>query len=233
MNTIATGMTVLALVVAGLTVGLVARSGRTAGAIALVVVLALSVVEYALASGGVLREWTRRPPPLLLAAAIPVLIAVATAFGPIGRRIAASSSFAAIIGIQTFRLPLELLMHRAAEAGLMPVQMSYSGRNFDILTGALAIPVALLETRSSTPRGVVVAWNLLGTLLLVNIVTVAIASTPIFAAFGPEHLNTWVADPPYVFLPSILVPAAAFGHTLTWRKLIQKGKSVSATIAEV
>jgi len=227
---IATGMTMLALVVAGLTVALIARCGRTAGGIALVVVLAVFAIEYALASGGVLREWTRRPPPLLLAAGIPILIALGTALGPVGRRIAASSSFAAIIGIQTFRLPLELLMHRAAENGLMPMQMSYSGRNFDILTGILAIPVAILAARSPSPRRVIFAWNLLGTLLLLNIVTVAIASTPIFAAFGQEHLNTWVADPPYVFLPSILVPAAAFCHTLTWRKLqLPKGSPASVT----
>jgi hypothetical protein len=66
---------------------------------------------------------------------------------------------------------------------------------------------------------VIVAWNLLGTLLLVNIVSIAVASLPTFAAFGPDRLNTWVADPPYVWLPGVLVPAALFGHILTWRKL--------------
>ena len=75
---------------------------------------------------------------------------------------------------------------------------------------------------------IAVVWNVRGTLLLVNIVSIAIASTPIFAAFGPDRLNTWVADPPYVFLPSVLVPAAVFGHALTWRKLaIETGGSVT------
>jgi hypothetical protein len=68
----------------------------------------------------------------------------------------------------------------------------------------------------------------IGTLLLVNIVSIAVASTPMFAAFGPDRLNTWVADAPYVFLPTVLVPAAVFGHALTWRKLAGSTPKVSA-----
>ena len=219
---VAAGITALALVAAGLSVALIWRVGRSAAMIAALVVALLIVVEYGLASGGVLRQWARRPPPLLLAAAVPNLLALAVALSGVGRRIAASTSFAAIIGVQTFRFPLELLMHRAATIGLMPVQMSYSGRNFDITTGLLAIPIALLALRPHPPRGLIVVWNVLGTVLLINVVTVAVASTPIFAAFGPDRLNTWVADPPYVFLPTVLVPAAVFGHALTWRKLAMR-----------
>jgi hypothetical protein len=150
-------------------------------------------------------------------------LVLVTAFSRVGGRIAASASFAAIIGIQAFRFPLEFVMHEAATSGLMPAQMTYTGWNFDIVTGLLAIPVAVLaRRRPQPPRGLIVAWNVLGTLLLVNIVTIAVASTPTFAWFGPDRLNTWVADPPYVFLPTVLVPAAAFGHALTWRKLSMK-----------
>jgi len=212
-------ITSLAIVVAGLTVTLIGRAGRTAAWLAAVVIAALMIAEYAVASAGVLREWTRRPPPLIVATALPILLALVTALSRTGQRIAESASFAAIIGIQAFRLLLELVMHQAAMSGLMPIEMSYSGRNIDILTGVLAIPVALAALRSRAPRWLIVAWNVIGTLTLVNIVGVAIAATPVFAAFGQDHLNTWVADAPYVFLPTVLVPAAAFGHALTWRKL--------------
>ena len=101
----------------------------------------------------------------------------------------------------------------------MPAQMSYSGWNFDIVTGIFAIPVALLALRARPPRALITAWNVVGTALLVNIIAIAVASTPTFAAFGPDRLNTWVADAPYVLLPCVLVPAAVFGHVLVWRKL--------------
>ncbi len=217
---VAIGMTSLAIAVAALTVALVGRAGRTAAITAGLVVAVLMAAEYALASSGVLREWDRRPPPLLPAVAVPSLLALVTALSHVGGRVAASTSFAAIIGIQSFRFPLELLMHHAASTGLMPVQMSYSGRNFDIVTGILAIPVALMAMRPGPSRVVILAWNVVGTLLLVNILAISIASTPVFAAFGPDHLNTWVADAPYVFLPTVLVPAAVLGHALTWRKLV-------------
>jgi uncharacterized membrane protein YwzB len=220
------GMTIIAVIVATLTVALVARAGRAVGIAAAVLVVVVMVGEYALASGGVLREWSRRPPPMLLAVAIPIGLALFGALSPVGRRIAMSASFAAIIGIQAFRFPLELLMHRAATTGLMPEQMSYTGRNFDIVSGVLAIFVAWMALRSSRFRPVVLAWNMLGTLLLLNIVTIAVASLPVFAAFGPDRLNTWVAEPPYVFLPTVLVPAAVFGHALTWRKLAMERLSI-------
>jgi hypothetical protein len=223
------GITVLAVVVAALTVTLVGRAaGRRAGVVAGLVVAMMMVAEYALASSGVLREWTRRPPPFMLAVAVPIVLALVTALSGFGRRIAASASFAWIIGIQSFRFPLELLMHRAATTGLMPPQMSYSGRNFDIVSGMLAIVVAVVASRSPRSRGLVIAWNVIGTLLLVNIVSIAVASTPMFAAFGPDRLNMWVADAPYVFLPTVLVPAAVFGHALTWRKLAESTPTVSA-----
>jgi len=32
-------------------------------------------------------------------------------------------------------------------------------------------------------------------------------------------LNTWIADPPFIWLPGVLVPAALLGHLLLWRKM--------------
>ena len=99
------------------------------------------------------------------------------------------------------------------------VMMAYAGQNFDIVTGTLAIPVALLAAFNRAPLALIRVWNLLGLALLLNVVIVAVASLPVFAAFGPDRLNTWVADAPFVWLPGVLVPAALFGHVLTFRRL--------------
>ena len=90
-----------------------------------------------------------------------------------------------------FRFPLELLMHRAYVEGLMPVQMSYSGQNYDIVSGITAGALALWLGRGRAPRGVVATWNVLGFLLLVNIVTVAVVSTPRFDGLArkAEHVR--------------------------------------------
>jgi hypothetical protein len=121
--------------------------------------------------------------------------------------------------VQGFRYPLEMAMHAMAERGVMPPQMSYSGWNFDIVTGITAIAVGLAVLAGRAGRTLVTAWNILGSLLLVNIVAIAIASTPVFGAFGPDRLNTWVAYPPFVWLPAVMVLAAAAGHALVFRAL--------------
>jgi hypothetical protein len=60
-----------------------------------------------------------------------------------------------------------------------------------------------------------------GLALLINVMTIAILSTPLFRWYGsdPSRLNTFVTYPPYVWLPAILVTAALAGHLLVWRKL--------------
>lgn len=175
----------------------------------------------ALASSGVLARFDQRPPPLGLFLLMVFGAALVLGFSPVGRRVADGLPFWALIGLQSFRLPLELVMHEAARAGIMPVQMSFSGWNFDIVTGASAVVVALLARKGRASRGWLRAWNTLGILLLLNILAIAIASTPVFHAFGtdPARLNTWVAYFPYVWLPGVLVPAAIFGHVVIARKL--------------
>jgi hypothetical protein len=130
-----------------------------------------------------------------------------------------------LIAFHGFRLPLELIMHGAAAEGVMPPQMTFTGLNFDITTGATALLVAALSARGRAPRWLLLLWNAWGTLLLVTIVVIAVASLPAFAAFGhePARLNTWVAYFPFVWLPAGLVSAAVLGHVLLWRRLLSYG----------
>jgi hypothetical protein len=110
-------------------------------------------------------------------------------------------------------------MHEAYVERVMPVQMSYSGQNYDILTGISGGVLGWWLSRGRVPRGIVTVWNVLGFALLLNVVTVAILSTPMFRWFGDGRVNTFVTYPPFVWLPAVLVPAALIGHLLVWRKL--------------
>jgi hypothetical protein len=119
-------------------------------------------------------------------------------------------------------------MHEAASQGVMPMVMSFGGYNFDIVTGATALVLGLALYFRSLPRGVVLAWNALGVLLLFNVVTIAVAALPVFGAFGPANINEWVAHFPFVFLPTVLVPAALFGHIVVGRRLLAERRDAEA-----
>lgn len=125
-----------------------------------------------------------------------------------------------LILAQGFRLPLELAMHQAATEGVMPPQMTWTGWNLDVLTGLTALVVGPLAVAGRAPRWLLLAWNTLGTALLVTVIVVAVVSTPVFSAFGPDRLNTFVAFLPFVFLPTVMVPTAIVGHALIWRRLL-------------
>jgi hypothetical protein len=176
-------------------------------------------VTWMIARSGLLREWHRNPPPFMFLVAAILALALIISYSRLGTRIVAAVPLWILVLVQAFRLPLELAMHDMYARGIMPVQMSYSGLNFDIVTGITAIPVALLTVTRRTGRLVVAAWNVLGLFLLVNIVTIAILATPRFRYFGEGHLNVWVTYPPFVWLPAVLVLAALAGHLLIFRAL--------------
>ena len=110
-------------------------------------------------------------------------------------------------------------MHRAANEGTMPEVMSYTGRNPDILTGITAVVVAWLLASRRAGRRLVLAWNIAGLALLLNIVIVSILATPRFRYFGDDQLNVWVTYVPFVWLPAIMVMLALAGHLLVFRAL--------------
>ena len=155
------------------------------------------------------------------------VLALSFAFGlsPLGRHGAANISFAALIGLHAFRLPLELVMHHASTVGIMPVELSFSGYNFDIVTGTGALVIfLLLKSGRAVPRAVLWAWNIWGSYCLLGIAVIAITSSPVVRLFGdePAHINTWVLYFPYVWLPVVLVSIAISVHIVIWRKLLSK-----------
>lgn len=196
-----------------------AREARRGAALAALGAAAWLGLTGGLAAAGKL-TFSGQPPtmPVLMAA----LLALALGLGlsPLGRRLALGLPLAVLVGVQGFRLVLELLMHRAYAEGLMPVQMSYEGLNFDVATGATALVVAALLAAGRLPRWGVWLWNGLGLLLLVNVVVVSVLSTPLpLRVFMNEPANVWIARAPWVWLPTVMVVAALLGHVLVFRRL--------------
>ena len=174
---------------------------------------------WMLAERGVFQHWDRTPPPFAFLVAGIVIISCLITFSDLGARLARFIPLWILVAVQAFRLPLELAMHAMYERGVMPREMSYSGRNFDIVTGVTAIVVAALVATGRGGKGLVAAWNVLGFALLINVVAVAILGTPRFRYFGEDRLNVWVTYTPFVWLPAVMVLAALAGHLIIFRAL--------------
>jgi hypothetical protein len=179
-------------------------------------------ITWRVAESGVLRNWNAVPPPFFLLVVAIVALASALAFSPLGRRLAFSIPLWLLVLVQSFRLPLELAMHRLTTLGIMPEQMTFTGRNFDIVTGTTALIVAGLLRAARGGRTLALAWNTVGFLLLTNVVIVAILSTPRFQVFGASRVNVFVTYTPFVWLPAVMVLAALAGHLLIFRRLLTR-----------
>ncbi len=185
---------------------------------------ALGVCAWLLVTGGAAAMgwlWFWPPPPTMFVLLfVLVTLAVVVVRSPLGALLAAWLPLWWLVGHQAFRIPVELLLHAAYEEGVIGVQMTYLGRNFDIATGLTALLLGAAEAIRPLPRWVLQAWNWVGLALLVNIVTVAILSAPVpFRRFTIGPPNVFVTQLPFVWLPAVLVLTALLGHLLVFRRL--------------
>ena len=112
------------------------------------------------------------------------------------------------------RIPVELTLYWLFIGGLVPQVMTFTGRNYDILSGILALAVYFLGFAAGRAnKWLLIAFNVIGLGLLANIVITAILSLegPI-QRFGFDQPNRAVLYFPYIWLPAIVVPIVLFSH---------------------
>ena len=172
----------------------------------------------ALAASGLLSLETV-PPPALAYLAITLGLGAWVAASAVGKRLA-TLPMAALVGLMAFRVPLELILHALYDAGLVPVQMTWSGLNFDVVTGLSAALLALFLWRRPVSDAVVTAWNVAGSALLVTVVAIAVLSAPLpIRQFHEGPPLVLVFHAPYNWIVNVHVLTALVGHLVIFRKL--------------
>ena len=183
---------------------------------ALAVAIWLALLAAVVASGFV----TSAPSHLPLFAGGVLLVTLVFGLSDGGDWVAAGSSVAALVAFQSFRLPLELILHVWARQGVIPETMTWTGQNWDILSGIAALALAPFATRSRAA-----AWiaNLIGITLLINVARVAILSSPV--PFGWEDVEPkllLMARLPYALIFPVCVAGAMLGHVMLTRVLLKR-----------
>lgn len=180
-----------------------------------------------LAQSGVLNHFSSTP-PRIFAVVMPALVfCLILTFHPRLQTLWQQVPTTWLLGFQSFRVGVELFLWLLFMVALVPVQMTFEGRNWDILTGLSAPLVVWLWVRKPQwQRPLVLFWNLAGLALLLNIVGISILSMPTaFQVFTEAPRNTFVASFPFVWLPSFLVPLALLGHCLSLRQWALQARS--------
>ncbi len=209
------------------------RDKRRSAILAVFALCAWVTLTAVLAGSGALLT-LRGSPQLVLYLAGCNGMALALALSPVGRTFVKRVPIVWLVGFQGFRLPLELVLHAWYEQGTLPVQMTFEGHNFDIVTGIAALFVAFVL--SWVPLSAAAQWrwvlgfNLLGLGLLAAVVRIAVLSTP-------WALRSYMNDPPvqlvfhapYTWILSVCVAGALTGHVIVFRWLWANRAQMSHT----
>lgn len=182
--------------------------------------IAWMVLLGVLSANGFFADFSRLPPriPLALLAPLPVVLAIA--FSGAGTALLRRIPPQLFILLQSFRVIVEITLWLCVVDKALPIQMSLEGRNFDILSGLLALPVGYYcFIKKSWPSRIALYYNMAGVLLLLNVVVIAALSLPgPLRYFHNEPPNTLVAQFPFIYLPGLLVPLAYTLHIFSLRQ---------------
>jgi hypothetical protein len=179
-------------------------------------------VQFMLAKKGLLADFSTMPSPFMKVLFASTMVTVMlSAVSPLGKRLAKGLSLYTLFGFQVFRIAVEILLMLLHKAEVAPVQMTLEGRNFDIVTGLLALGALLFFNKKKVSKSTYLVLNLIGLGLVINVVIVGFLSLPTpFQVFMND--NTWITHAPFVWLPTFLVQVALTGHILSFRKLLME-----------
>ena len=185
----------------------------------------LSILSYY----GFFSDFGLVPPRPALAMLVPLPIVLIIALSKKGTEFLQAVPQQWIIWMQSFRIFVELLLLLAFLKNMLPVQMTLEGMNFDIISGLLALTTGYIIARKKPyATKIAIAFNIIGFLLLLNILIIAVLSMPTsIRYFMNEPANTIVGQFPFIFLPGILVPMAYTLHIFSLRQLSLNAKAKS------
>jgi hypothetical protein len=126
-----------------------------------------------------------------------------------------------LVGFQAFRLPLELVLHTWSTTQTVPETMTWTGQNFDIISGILALGAFVPKLRNKTYFWIV---NISGIILLLNVIRVVVMSSGLPFSWPLERSLQLALYLPYAYIAVVCVWAALAGHIIMTRALLRKDK---------
>ena len=154
---------------------------------------------------------------------LPALLLIAAYFAFFRRNFIEKLPLKTLTILSVIRIPVELCLLWLFQGGLVPQEMTFEGKNFDILSGITSLIVFFLAFHGGkVNRPLLIVWNLLALGLLFNVVIRAILAFPSINPQLPIELqNRGVAYFPYIWLPAVVVPIVFFTHLASLWKLFK------------
>ncbi|HEY1199404.1 MAG TPA: hypothetical protein VGE79_00410, partial [Niastella sp.] len=131
-----------------------------------VLLIAWLILLGILSYSGFFSDFSRLPPRLLIALLTPLPFVLFFVRSQTGKKFLNNIQPQWFIYLQSFRILVEIALWLGVRNGSLPGQMSFEGRNFDILVGLVAFPVGYYcFEKKSWPPVVALLYNIGGLVL--------------------------------------------------------------------
>lgn len=172
-------------------------------------------------------------PPRFMLLLLPPLVCIVLLFTTKkGRRFVDMLDVRTLTILQIIRVPVELTLLGLFLHKVIPQLMTFEGRNFDILSGITAPFVYYFGfTAKRANTKVLLTWNFVCLVLLINIVVNAILAAPSpFQKFAFDQPNIAIMYFPFIWLPYCVVPLVLLAHLASIRKLLKIAGSTNRKV---
>ncbi len=162
-------------------------------------------------------------PPRFALLMLPIILSIIIVFNVRkGKRFIDSLDGKYLAWLNIVRVPVEIVLYLLAVHKLVPLLMTFEGFNYDIISGITAPLIAYFGyTKHKFNRGILLGWNIICLLLLLNIVTIAMLSAPFqFQQLAFDQPNVGVLYFPYIWLPGFIVPLVLVSHLSMMRQIL-------------
>lgn len=176
---------------------------------------------------GVVGDRTLFPPgPAFLVLPVFLFVALVVTRTDAALRVALGIPLSLLLGLQVFRVGVEVVLHQLCLQGLAPRMLTYDGGNLDILVGLSAPVVAWLYVRGHLGDRAIFGWNVLGLMTLANVASRALLTAPgSLNLFPSEVPNLAIGTFPFTYIPGFMAPLALILHALSMRALLTRLRS--------
>lgn len=171
---------------------------------------------------GIYQDAEAMPPRLILFGVAPTIAMILVTFlTKSGRAFIDLIDLKTITWFHSIRIPVEIVLALLFHQGFVSVLMTFEGTNFDIFSGITAPIVAFLAFRAGKPnKKLLLGWNILCLILLLNVVITAVFAIPSpFQKLAFDQPNVAVMYFPFNLLPTFVVPVVLFSHLVAFRHL--------------
>jgi hypothetical protein len=224
LNTIPDYVTVIFVATVLLTLWLFVKSTKNKTLVTIICIVWLAFTGI-LAYNGFFKKTSGLPPRFIFAVAPPLLTIILLFATSAGRRFISNIDLRTLTVLSIVRIPVELVLYWLFLNKAVPELMTFAGRNFDILAGITAPIISFTCFKSGTisNKPLLLVWNFISLLLLLNILINAILSLPFpFQQFAFDQPNIAVLYFPFTWLPSFIVMTVLFSHLVAISKLTKK-----------